>query len=149
MHIGVRMPGAMRWSGIRSTGTGSRGLVGLFSSDQLSAYRAYKDLLMKTTCNTILDKLEGEVPLPRDDRDDDSVGVRASEGSNDFDYDPGDGAECGSEEEVLKVYPVMAGGREKIPFTAKSSGGDRRFFKFKQLFRDFPFISTYEFRLYT
>lgn len=122
MHVGVRMPGAIRWSGVRSTGTGSRGLVGLFSSDQLSTHRAYKDLLMKTTCNTILDKFEGEVPLPRDDRDDDSVGVRASEGSSDFDYDPGDGAGCGSEEEVLKVYSVMACGREIIPFTAKKKG---------------------------
>lgn len=149
MHIGLRMPGAMRWSRVRCTGTGSRGLVGLLSSDQLIVHRAYKDLQMKTTCNTILDQLEGEVPLPRDDRDDDWVGVCASKGSNDADYDPGDGAGCGSEQNVLKVYPVMAGGREKIPFTAKSSGGDRRFLKFKQFFQDFLFISTYEFRLHT
>lgn len=96
----------------------------------------------------ILDKHEGEVPLPRDDRDDDLVGVRECEGSDGLHYDPGDGAECVFEED-FRVYPVMAGGREKIASTAKSSGGDRRLIRLVKLFQYFPFIITIEFRLYT
>lgn len=104
------------------TGTGSRGLVGLFSSDQLRAQRAYKDLLMKTTSNTFLDKHEGEFPFPRDDRDDDSVGSRSSEGSSGFDYVLYDGAGCGSEKE-FRSLPVTAGRRRRKASTVESPGG--------------------------
>lgn len=105
---------------MRCTGTGSRELVGSVFCDQLRTHRVYKDLPMKTICNTILDKLQGDVSFPREDREDDSIDERASEGLNDSDYGPGDGARCGSEEKIL---PVTAGGRRRKASTVESPGG--------------------------